>query len=83
MISANLLINPDADLPSDWSTPYGQDKAARIWYKAIADYMTASTKYAGARVAAVNAATALVGQNGITSSDVDAVKAAFSAINVN
>ena len=61
----------------------GRDKAARIWYKAIADYMTASTKYAGARVAAVNAATALVGQNGITSSDVDAVKAAFSAINVN
>ena len=47
--------------------------------------MTASTNYAGARVAAVNAATALAsaGQNGITASDVDAVRAAFAAINVN
>ena len=61
-------------------TGIGNDKAARIWYTAIADYMTASTNYAGARVAAINAATAL---NGPTSIEVAAVKAAFAAINVN
>ena len=57
----------------------GKDKAARIWYKAISEYMTASTNYAGARKAAVDAATALNGPNSI---EVAAVQAAFSAINV-
>ena len=61
-------------------TGIGNDKAARIWYTAIADYMTASTNYAGARVAAINAATASNGPNSI---EVAAVKAAFAAINVN
>ncbi|MEQ1908772.1 MAG: M4 family metallopeptidase [Vicinamibacterales bacterium] len=64
-------------------TGIGKDKAARIWYKAIADYMTASTNYAGARAAAISAATALNGQSGIGAADLAAVKAAFSAINVN
>ena len=32
-------------------TGIGREKAGKIWYKAIADYMTASTGYAGARTA--------------------------------
>ena len=64
-------------------TGIGNDKAARIWYTAMADYMTASTNYAGARAAAISAATALKGQNGIGDADLAAVKAAFAAINVN
>lgn len=58
----------------------GIDKAARIWYRAITTYMTSSTKYAGARTAALAAAAALYG-NG--SSEYASVAAAFSAINVN
>jgi len=58
----------------------GNDKAARIWYKAVADYMTSSTNYAGARTAALNAAAALYGS---ASSEYAAVGAAYSAINRN
>lgn len=58
----------------------GRDKAARIWYKAIADYMTASTNYAGARAASLSAAAALYGAG---SAEYSAVAAAYSAINVN
>ena len=61
-------------------TGVGRDHAARIWYKAISDYMVSSTNYAGARTAAVNAATALYGA---ASNEVTAVANAFSAINVN
>jgi zinc metalloprotease ZmpA len=58
----------------------GNDKASRIWYKALTDFMTASTSYHGARTAALNAASALYG-NG--SPEYNATAAAFSAINVN
>ncbi|MEZ4364132.1 MAG: M4 family metallopeptidase [Kofleriaceae bacterium] len=58
----------------------GRDHAARIWYKAVTDFMTASTNYAGARAAALSAATALYGAG---SADVAAVAAAYAAINVN
>jgi Zn-dependent metalloprotease len=58
----------------------GRDKAARIWYKAISDYMTSSTNYKGARTAALNAAAALYGSS---SSEYNAVAAAYSAINVD
>jgi Zn-dependent metalloprotease len=61
-------------------TGIGHDKAAAIWYRALTVYMTSNTGYAGARVANVNAATDLYGA---TSPEVAAVKAAFSAINVN
>lgn len=61
-------------------TGIGRDKAARIWYSAIANYMTASTNYAGARVAALSAASALYGS---ASPEYNAVAAAYSAINVN
>lgn len=58
----------------------GNDKAARIWYEAISNHMTASTNYAGARTAALAAAAVLYG-NG--SAEQNAVAAAFAAINVN
>lgn len=58
----------------------GQDEAARIWYKAVTDYMTSSTNYSGARTAALNAAVALYGAG---SPQYNAVAAAYSAINVN
>lgn len=61
-------------------TGIGRDKASRIWYKAISNYMTSSTNYKGARTASLNAAAALYGSS---SAEYNAVAAAFSAINVN
>jgi len=61
-------------------TGIGNAAAAAIWYRAIADYMTASTNYAGAKTACLNAATALYGTG---SAEVAAVGAAYAAINVN
>jgi Zn-dependent metalloprotease len=58
----------------------GNDKAARIWYKALTDFMTSSTNYQDARAAALSAADALYGP---ASAEHNAVAAAFSAINVN
>jgi zinc metalloprotease ZmpA len=58
----------------------GRTDAARIWYKAISDYMTASTGYAGARTASLNAAGALFG---VGSTQYNAVVNAFAGINVN
>jgi Zn-dependent metalloprotease len=60
-------------------TGIGRDRAARIWYRAITDFMTASTNYRGARTAALNAASALYGAS---SPERAAVAAAYAAINV-
>lgn len=57
----------------------GNDKAARIWYKAITDYMLPSTDYHGALYAALNAAGNLYGGG---SREFNAVLAAYAAINV-
>ena len=61
----------------------GNDKAIRIWYRALTAYMTSSTNYAGARVACINAASDLVTSGKITSADAAVVAAAWSAVNVN
>lgn len=61
-------------------TGIGRTDAARIWYKAISDYMTASSGYSAARAAALNAAAALFGTG---STQYNAVAAAYSAIKVN
>ena len=61
-------------------TGIGRDKAGRIWYRAIADFMTASTNYRGARTAALNAAASLYGAGSAEQNDVDE---AYSAIGVN
>ncbi len=60
-------------------TGIGRDAAAKIWYRALSVYMTSNTNYAGARTAAVKAATDLYGA---TSSQCAGVANAFSAINV-
>lgn len=57
----------------------GNDHAARIWYKALSEYLTWNASYAMAREAAIDAATALYGEG---SADVAAVRNAFAAINV-
>jgi Zn-dependent metalloprotease len=58
----------------------GNTKAAKIWYRALTVYMTASTNYAGARAACLSAATDLYGAG---SAEYNTVAAAFSGINVN
>jgi Zn-dependent metalloprotease len=61
-------------------TGIGNDKAARIWFRAMVVYMTASTNYAAAKIACTKAATDLYGA---TSAEYAAVVNAFKAINVN
>ncbi|HEY3401522.1 MAG TPA: M4 family metallopeptidase, partial [Geothrix sp.] len=60
-------------------TGLGNDKAARIWYRALTVYMTSSTNYAGARVATLNAATDLYGAGSV---EYNTVNTAWKAVNV-
>ena len=60
-------------------TGIGNDKAARIWYTAMTEWLTPVAKYADARDAGVNAAIELYGDG---SPEVLAVQDAFAAINV-
>ena len=62
-------------------TGIGNDKAAKIVFKAFTQYMTSSTNYAGAKTACLNAAVALGYASG--SPEYTAVVNAFKAINVN
>jgi Zn-dependent metalloprotease len=77
--SNSSAINYSSYLPGGM-TGLGNDKAARIVYKALTSYMTSSTTYAGAKTACVNAANALYGAG---SAEATAVVNAFKAINVN
>ncbi|OKJ05569.1 M4 family metallopeptidase [Kitasatospora sp. CB01950] len=56
----------------------GRDKAAAIWYRALTIYFTSTTNYRTARNATVAAARDLYGQP-----EVNAVAAAWKAVNVN
>jgi Zn-dependent metalloprotease len=58
----------------------GRAKAEKIWYRALAVYMTSNTNYAAARQATLKAAADLYGAG---SPEVNAVAAAWSAVNVN
>lgn len=58
----------------------GRDAATKIWYTAVRDYMTASTNYAGAKTACLQAAQALTSSLGANYSA--NVQQAFDAINV-
>lgn len=60
-------------------TGIGNDKAARIWFRALTVYMTSSTTYAGARTASLSAATDLYGA---TSAEYATVNKAWLAVNV-
>ncbi len=61
-------------------TGIGRDAAGKIWYRALTVYMTSSTNFSGARTATLKAATDLYGAG---SSQVNAVAAAWTAVNVN
>ncbi|MCZ8234580.1 MAG: M4 family metallopeptidase [Inhella sp.] len=61
-------------------TGIGRDVAGKIWYRALTVYMTSSTNYAGARSATLKAAADLYGAG---SANVNAVAAAWKAVNVN
>ncbi|MDK0521154.1 M4 family metallopeptidase [Streptomyces sp. ML-6] len=79
---AKTINGVDYDSPTaDGSTVtgIGRDKAVQIWYKALAEYMTSSTDYAGAREATEQAATDLYGAD---SEELSAVQAAWSGVNV-
>ncbi|MEV4107759.1 M4 family metallopeptidase [Nonomuraea sp. NPDC049695] len=60
-------------------TGIGNDKAAKIWYRALTEYFTANTNYAAARVATLKAAADLYGAHGL---EYNTVNAAWSAISV-
>ena len=60
-------------------TGIGNDKAARVWYKALTTYFTSTTTYAGARTATLNAARDLFGS---TSTEYATVNKAWLAVNV-
>ncbi|MCD7444844.1 M4 family metallopeptidase [Streptomyces lincolnensis] len=61
-------------------TGIGRAKAVQIWYKALTEYFTSTTTYAGARTGTLSAAAALYGSG---STEYQAVAAAWSAVNVN
>jgi len=60
-------------------TGIGNDKAFRIWFKALTTKFTSSTNYAGARTKMIEAANELYGVN---SPESIAVQRAYAAINV-
>ena len=60
-------------------TAIGESAAAAIWYKALAEYMTASTNFAGARTATLSAASSLYGS---TSTQYTQVGNAWAAVGV-
>jgi Zn-dependent metalloprotease len=78
--SNSTAINYSSYLPAGM-TGLGNDTAAKIVYRALRDYMTSSTTYAGAKTACLNAAVALGYPAG--SPTHTAVINAFKAINVN
>ena len=61
-------------------TGIGRDKAAAIWFATLNQYMTSTETYAKARLDTVSAATDLYGAS---SAEVQATKAAWSAVSVN
>lgn len=72
---ASLVCNGNTAI-----TGIGRAAAQKIWYRALTVYMTSGTDYAGARAATISASTDLYGG---ASAQTNAVKAAWSAVNVN
>ncbi|MFJ2739313.1 M4 family metallopeptidase [Streptomyces sp. NPDC087440] len=60
-------------------TGIGQEKAYKIWYKALSTYMTSTTDYKAAREATLKAAGDLYGADGV---EAKAVAAAWTGVNV-
>ena len=61
-------------------TGIGAEAAAKIWYRALASYMTSSTNFRGARLATLNSAKAL---HGLGSVQYNAVARAWTLCGVN
>jgi len=84
---AIYFLSNGATVSGNTSTPYlpsgaagiGNDKAARIWYRALSTYLTSSSNYAAARTAAISAVKDLYGAGG---AEEQAVWNAFHGINV-
>ncbi|ARF57493.1 M4 family metallopeptidase [Streptomyces gilvosporeus] len=60
-------------------TGIGRDKAEKVWFKALTEYMTSNTDYKGAREATVKAATDLYGKD---SAEVKGVESAWAGVAV-
>jgi bacillolysin len=80
------IINKAAYLLSEGGTHYGvtvagigRDKAGKIFYRSLTQYLTANSNFSQLRAAAVQAATDLYGA---TSEEVNSVKKAFDAVGV-
>jgi Zn-dependent metalloprotease len=79
---AKTVNGVDYDSPTyngESVTGIGIDKAQRVWYKALTEYMTSRTDYHDARTATLQAATDLYGAG---SAEYQAVDAAWAAVNV-
>ncbi len=57
----------------------GKDKAEKIWYKSMTDYLVKSSQFVDARVAFVQASTDIFGAS---SAETDAVKNAFTEVGI-
>ena len=87
MNRAFYFLSQGATKTGDTSTSYlpqgmtgiGNDKAARIWFHALTNYMTPDTNYAGARIACIQAVRDLFPVSG---PEEIAVWNAFAGINV-
>ena len=77
--SGNAASDSHSDSLPGGMKGVGNDKAARIWYRAMVSYMTSTTDYAQARQASVKAAKDLFGAGG---AEEQAVWNAFHGINV-
>jgi Zn-dependent metalloprotease len=64
-------------------TGIGNDKAAKIWYRALTQYFTPSTTYAAARVASLKAAADLHGAHSLEYNTVNSAWAAVSVTGVD
>ncbi|MDR7276308.1 M4 family metallopeptidase [Catenuloplanes atrovinosus] len=61
-------------------TGLGNERAGRIWFRAVTEYMVSNTDYAGARAATLRAATDLYGPSSV---EVSTVAAAWTAVGVD
>ncbi|MDX1906136.1 MAG: M4 family metallopeptidase [Bacteroidia bacterium] len=62
-----------------FATAVGKDKAEKVYYKALKDYLTRSSQFIDCRLAVVQAATDLHGAN---SAEVSAAKTAFDQVGI-
>ncbi len=82
-LTTGASSTPDTDYSSKYAPKgfagIGPDKASRIWYRAMKNYLTTESKYIDARKACLNSARDLYGEGG---KEYIAVENAFGAINV-